>query len=160
MKTRLIAAAAALMLTVTSLVSLAGAETVNPDSAALNVPAVVTEVTTETEKAAETATAPEETAQVEEKAAETVKAPVVAANVKTHHKYTTVANQFQVKVGHVSKLTKVCLWSTDCRKACTKIRRLSADETLTVVAQSNGWYKVVDANGRTGFVVRSRVTKA
>ena len=145
MKTRMIAAAAALMIAVTSLVSLAGAETVTTTE----TPAAVTE----------TVTAATETPAAAETATET-KTPVVAANVKTHHKYTTVTEQFQVKVGKVSKLTKVCLWSTDCRKGCTKIRRLSADETLTVVAQSKGWYKVVDSTGRTGFVVRSRVTKA
>ena len=143
MKKRMIAMAAALMLAVTSLVSLAGAETA---AASQTTPAIE-----------ETVLLPDDTAASAEK---TTAAPVVAAYVKTHHRYTTVSQQFKVKVGKVSRLTKVCLWSTDCRKSCTMIRRLSAEETLTVVAQSNGWYKVVDSTGRTGFVVRSRVARA
>ena len=143
MKTRTIAVAAALMLSAASLIPLAGAGA----EAAVKAP---------------TARNAAIVAQADDLIVTDVvdNADVVAAKVKTHHHYTTVTKRFQVKVGHVSSKTKVCLWSTDCRKACTMMRRLSADETLTVVAQSNGWYKVVDKNGATGFVVRSRVMVA
>ena len=188
MKTRMIAIAAALMMTATSVVSLAGAEstvtepatptavvetmeTVAPDTTIVTFAAdaaapetTVAAPAAETAPGATEAAAPEttvaapanETAPAAEEAAQPT---FTVADVKTHHVFHNVANTFQVKLGRVSRLTKVCLWSTDCRKACTKVRRLSADETLTVVAQSNGWYKVVDSTGRTGFVVRSRVTR-
>ena len=173
MRTRLIAAAAALMLTVTSLTALANAE--NTEAAAVPESpaeaAILVDKTDDTQSTTEAAILVDKTddtqaAAVTEEAAqpaaaeETAQPAFTVANVKTHHAFQTVANTFQVRVGKVSSRTKVCLWSTDCRKAVTKVRRLAADETLTVVAQSKGWYKVVDSTGRTGFVVRSRMARA
>ena len=147
MKTRLIAAVAAVMLTVTSLTALANAE--NADTSVSAQPAVsVTESTSRQDDNAVTLVD------------EATQPTLTVANVKTHHKYQDVAQRFKVRIGKVSNRTKVCLWSTDCRKAVTMVRRLAADETLTVVAQSKGWYKVVDSTGRTGFVVRSRMARA
>ena len=40
-----------------------------------------------------------------------------------------------------------------------QIRRLYKGETLTVVAESNAWYRVFDANGVYGYVAKAYVTK-
>ena len=151
MKTRMIAITAAILLAAASVIPMMGACAETAET--VTTPTAITETApaaTEEQQPAATPAAAEEKTAVD----------IIVANVKTHHRFTEVANRFQVKVGKVSPRTHVCMWTTDCRKANTKLRRLDPTETLTVVAQSNGWYKVVDSNGVTGFVVRSRVAVA
>lgn len=151
MKTRMIAITAAILLAAASVIPMMGACAETAET--VTTPTAITETApaaTEEQQPAATPAAAEEKTAVD----------IIVANVKTHHRFTEVANRFQVKVGKVSPRTHVCMWTTDCRKANTKLRRLDPTETLTVVAQSNGWYKVVDSHGVTGFVVRSRVAVA
>ena len=161
MKTRMIAITAAILLAAASVIPMMGACAETAET--VTTPTAITETapaTTEEQPAAPTAAEEQQPATTPAAAEEKTVVDIIVANVKTHHRFTEVANRFQVKVGKVSPRTHVCMWTTDCRKANTKLRRLDPTETLTVVAQSNGWYKVVDSHGVTGFVVRSRVAVA
>ena len=66
---------------------------------------------------------------------------------------------FTVKPFTASANGKVSLWDTTAKKDVDKIRDLGSDESVTVIAYSNAWYKVCTNDGLVGYVAKAYVTK-
>ena len=73
--------------------------------------------------------------------------------------FKAIASPFDVTVRTASVNGVVSMWDTTSKRDEHKLRDLDSDETLTAVAESRAWYKVMDAEGNEGYVAKAYVAK-
>ena len=73
--------------------------------------------------------------------------------------FSDVKNPFTVKVRTASAHGVVSVWKTTSKMNDQKLFDLDKDSRMTVIAESNAWYKVMNQNGVVGYLAKAYVTQ-